>query len=280
MAQSSEYPDLKWVEPASWTDMNRTSVQLIVIHTTEGSAHEQSAEDGAAYDARRTDGVSTHYFHDCNSTIQCVKTNDKAHTARTQGNKRGIHHELCGKAGWSESTWSNDYCTKMLRLAAKQAARDAKKWDIPVKHLTVAEVDAGKKGFCGHADITKAFPEDGGTHTDPGTNFPWSRFLDMVREEMEEGDMPSVEEIWAHQLEDPYDESDPPRKLSAGSWLRYVPSDGDVKNVGNAVKQVQGDVDILDANVKGVQATLTAQGEQLDRIEQALLALNPPDPSS
>lgn len=251
MAQSPEYPDLKWMPPKSWTDMNRTSVQLIVIHTTEGSAHEQSAEDGAAYDQRRTDGTSTHYFHDCNSTIQCVRTEDKAHTARAQGNKRGIQHELCGKAGWSESTWGNEYCSDMLKLAARQCARDAKKWGIPVRHLTVAQVDAGEKGFCGHGDVTLAFPEDNGTHTDPGPNFPWSRFLDMVRAEMgdlpmDQGDFNRLMDGWAatangkRALEtaahcdsvqrwdsngNPLPDSDPNPRMSVDSSLGYLGRD-------------------------------------------------------
>ena len=58
MAQSPEYPDLRWMPPRAWTNANRTSAQLIVIHTTEGSAHGQSAEAGAAYDQRRTEPVS------------------------------------------------------------------------------------------------------------------------------------------------------------------------------------------------------------------------------
>jgi N-acetyl-anhydromuramyl-L-alanine amidase AmpD len=183
VAQSPEYPDLAWVEPASWTNANRTSVQLVVIHDTEGSSHSQSAEDGAAYDARRTDGTSTHYFHDNNSTVQCVRTADQAHTARTQGNKRGIHHELCAKASFSRSQWlSEDYGLPMLRRAAKQAARDAKKWDIPVRKLSPSQVADGVKGFCGHGDVTKAFPQDNGTHTDPGPNFPWDVFIDMVQD--------------------------------------------------------------------------------------------------
>lgn len=183
MAQSPEYPDLKWMPPRSWTDANRTAVQLVVIHTTEGSAHAQSAEDGAAYDQRRTDGTSTHYFHDSNSTVQCVRTADQAHTARTQGNRRGIHHELCGR---TTIDWSGTYAQAMLRQAAKQCARDAKKWDIPVRKLTAAQVADGVKGFCGHVEITKAFPADRGTHTDPGPNFPWPQFLDLVRAEMED----------------------------------------------------------------------------------------------
>jgi N-acetyl-anhydromuramyl-L-alanine amidase AmpD len=186
MAQSPEYPDLKWVPPKSWTNANRTSVQLIVVHSTEGSAHSQSAEDGAAYNQRRDDGTSAHYFVDSNTVVHCVRTNDQAHTARAQGNRRGIQYELCTKASSSAATWGNAYHQSMLRLAAKQAARDAKKWNIPVRHLTVAQVADGVKGFCSHWDITRAFPQDSGSHTDPGPNFPWSQFLDMVRDELED----------------------------------------------------------------------------------------------
>lgn len=193
MAQSPEYPDLRWVPPRSWTNANRTSVQLIVIHTTEGSAHGQSAEDGAAYDQRRTDGTSTHYFHDSDSTVQCVRTEDQAHTARSQGNRRGIHHELCARAAWDANQWLyTDYGRAMLDRAARQCARDVMKWNIPVRKLTPSEVAGGARGFCGHADVTAAFPADGGTHTDPGRYFPWATFLGMVRdhvESMEEDDM-------------------------------------------------------------------------------------------
>lgn len=177
--QSPEYPDLVWMPPRSWWNADRTSVQLIVMHTTEGSAHARSAEDGAAYDQRRTDGTSAHYFVDSGSIVQCVRTADVAYTARSQGNWRGIQYELCGRAATQD--WASAYSQAMLARAAAQAARDARRWAIPVRHLSVAQVAAGEKGFCGHADITKAFPQDHGTHTDPGANFPWSQFLDLVR---------------------------------------------------------------------------------------------------
>jgi hypothetical protein len=56
----------------------------------------------------------------------------------------------------------------------------------PVVRLTPAQVraawDGGKvRGICGHTDITKAFPEDHGTHYDPGPNFPWTAFLSRIK---------------------------------------------------------------------------------------------------
>jgi N-acetyl-anhydromuramyl-L-alanine amidase AmpD len=193
MTQSPEYPDLRWMPPASWTNANRTSVQLIVIHTTEGSEGPSSAEDGAAYDQRRTDGTSTHFFHDSDSTVQCVRTEDIAHAARHEGNLRGIQHELCGSAYQGSVGWADSVSQGTLRQAARQCARDAKKWGIPVRKLTVAQVADGVKGFCGHVEITYAFPQDNGTHTDPGPTFPWADFLDMVQTELEVGGMAEVD---------------------------------------------------------------------------------------
>jgi hypothetical protein len=224
MAQSPEYPDLRWMPPKSWTNANRSSVQLVVIHTTEGAARSSAAEDGAAYDQRRTDGTSTHYFHDSTSTIQCVHTADQAHAARTQGNRRGIQHELCTRAGSAD--WADTYHQAMLRRAAKQAARDARKWGIPVRHLTAAQVADGAQGFCGHWDITRAFPQDGGTHTDPGANFPWTQFLNLVRDELDGDDMPTakeiVDELLGTELPFPYDTARPTRTIR--DLLRYIPS--------------------------------------------------------
>jgi hypothetical protein len=184
--KSAEYPDLAWVTPRSYTKLDRDHVQFIVIHDTEGSSHAQSAEDGAAYDARRTDGTSAHYFVDNNSIVQCVKTTDASHTALYNGNMKGIHYELCARASFSESKWlSPDYGLPMLKLAAKQVARDCIAWKIPARKIGPSQMRNGEEGICGHVDVTYAYPEDGGDHTDPGSNFPWPEFIRMVQDEME-----------------------------------------------------------------------------------------------
>lgn len=193
--KSAEYPHLTFVAPRSYTRGRATPPRVIVIHTTEGHEHTRAAEDGAAYDGRRTDGTSAHYYVDPDSIVQCVKTTDTAHTARYQGNRIGIHYELAGKAGQSAEQWGDANSRAIIRLAAKQVARDCGRYGIPPVRLTPAQVRGGGKGICGHVDITKAFPEDQGTHWDPGPNFPWAEFVGLVRDEFDKlGGAPSTKE--------------------------------------------------------------------------------------
>jgi N-acetyl-anhydromuramyl-L-alanine amidase AmpD len=190
MANSSEYADLKWVPPASYSSGRPGGPpRFIVIHTTEGSSHSQSAEDGAAYDARRTDGTSTHYFVDDTSVVQCVRTSDRAHTAGYSGNMHGIQYELCARASYGRAWWLGGYGTALLKRAAAQCARDAKRYNIPVKRITPADLTRGYRGFVGHVDVTNAWHEV--DHTDPGASFPWDVFLNMVNQAMNPAPAPT-----------------------------------------------------------------------------------------
>lgn len=193
MARSPEYPDLQFVEPRAWGEgRDGKSVRYLVIHYTAGSERSTSAEDGASYDQDRTDGTSTHYFIDQNSVVQCVLTKDRANAARHKGNRLGIQYELCGTVQ-TRAQWLDAASLPTLRLAATQAARDCIKYNIPVRRLTVAQTRSawtdypnGPKGIVGHVDCTNAYPEDGGDHTDPGTQFPWDVFLSFVQDEIEQ----------------------------------------------------------------------------------------------
>lgn len=183
MAKSPEYSDLSWVPPRAFGVGRPYGPPLwIVVHTTEGSEGLKSAEDGAAYDTWRPDGTSTHYFHDQDSTVQCVLTTDRANAAMATGNHYGIHHELCGVAAQSPAQWHDAASAGTLRNFAKQAARDAKKWGIPVRRLTTLQVRNHEKGFCEHKNISDAFRES--DHQDPGKNYPWDEVLGMIRAEM------------------------------------------------------------------------------------------------
>lgn len=178
--QSPDWPDLPFVRPAAYgTGRDGQRAMFSVIHYTAGSERSTSAEDGASFDARRTDGTSTHYFHDSDSTVQCVRLADRANACFHHGNRLGIQHELCGTQQ-TRAQWLDPASRATIRRTAAQIVRDHTRLGIPLRRLTPAQVracwnsgDRSIGGICGHVDVTRAFPEDGGTHEDPGTAFPW-----------------------------------------------------------------------------------------------------------
>lgn len=177
MTQSSEFPEYQFVRPRGYTVGRYGHVPTYcVIHTTEGAANSSAAENGAAYDARRTDDVSTHFFVDSNTVVQCVLTKDTAWTAR-DANARGIQFELCGRA--ATTNWLTDpYYSAMLKQAAQVVAKVCKKYGMPARWLSDAELRSGTvKGLTTHAQVTRVL---GGTHTDPGPHFPFSWFASEV----------------------------------------------------------------------------------------------------
>jgi len=81
-------------------------------------------------------------------------------------------------------------------------------------------------------------------------------------------DMPTVDEFWNAAFPDPYDESPNPRMVKAKDWLRYVPSDADVKNVGKKVDTANGKLDQMIASLTGDMEAL-AQSIVDKLLEQA-----------
>jgi len=212
--------------PRSYSPGRTRPVQYAVIHYTAGSEGPTSAEAGVAYDKTRPDGTSCHCFADSDTVLREVPDIDRAHAARYHGNEIGLQLELCGTAQ-TRAQWLDPVSSATLRLGAKQVAEWCRDHGLPVRRLSVAETRAAyyntagnrPKGIVGHVDVTNAYPEDGGTHTDPGPEFPWDVFLQWVREELvallphpEEDDMLiRVNETGAIWTVDP-----------ARTWRRYV----------------------------------------------------------
>lgn len=168
--------------PRGWT-RGGAAKRLIVIHYTAGSESPTAAEDGAAYDQRRTDGTSTHFFTDRNSIVQEIDTADRAHAALYNGNQYGIHIEMCG-TNQTRAQWLDEGSRTMITNTARVCAWAMKTHGIPLVRLIGSQVRGSARGICGHVDITNGYPEDGGTHTDPGPNFPWDVLSDDIRKIM------------------------------------------------------------------------------------------------
>jgi hypothetical protein len=171
--------------PKSYTPGRARAPKLCVIHYTAGNAGPTAAEAGVDYDKRRTDGTSCHIFADSLGTpLMEVPLGDRSHSAYFHGNEIGVHIETCdtvqSRAGWLDAV---SYPT--IVNAAGTARWVCDTLGLPLRRMTVAQVreayygsDPG--GICDHWDVTRAFPEDGGNHTDMGPEFPWDVFMELV----------------------------------------------------------------------------------------------------
>jgi N-acetyl-anhydromuramyl-L-alanine amidase AmpD len=155
-------------------------IDLVVIHTMEAPEKPGTARAVADWFAGpNAPQASAHYCVDATEVIQCVPEDVVAWGA-PGANRRGIHLEHAGYAGQSPAAWEDEYSRRVLALSADLAADIASRYAIPIERLTVDQLRAGARGFCGHVDVTNAL-NGGKGHTDPGAGFPWDRYLALVR---------------------------------------------------------------------------------------------------
>lgn len=276
MARSVEYPDLPFVQAKGYgKGRDGKAPRFIVIHYTAGSERSTSAEDGAAYDARRTDGTSTHVFADSTGLVQCVLTTDRANAARHKGNRLGVQIELCGTVQ-TRAQWLDPASLATLRHAARWAARVCKQYSLPARRLSVdetrrawTEFPKGPRGIVGHVDCTLAYPEDGGNHTDPGAAFPWDVFLPMVQEEIDKLEAPSmtinqadVDAVWSKDVNPSPTVSNLAYTTLFGSFQAATTVNGKADVILTKVTDIA--VDAEDANAGAAAATVAASKAAAD----------------
>lgn len=187
-------PGVPFIPPASFS-LGRPDgpVRFIVIHCTDNVEGVTAAENGASYDSRRTDGVSAHFLVDADSYVQEVDTKDRAHGSLYHGNTWGIQIEICGYASQTRAQWLDAISLATLRNTARICAWALNVHGLPLVRLIDSQVVNGK-GITSHGDITRGYPGDHGTHTDPGANFPWDVFFDYIQAELGGNDMLTPEE--------------------------------------------------------------------------------------
>ena len=155
------------------------SVRMIVLHTMETPETDGRASNVAKWFAGETaPQASAHYCVDNHEVVQSVKDTDTAWAVAVEEyNEESISLELAGQASQTPAQWADTYSRGELAGAEKLSAELSKKYGIPAVHLTDKQIlDGVTKGFCYHADISRAKAIAGG-HTDPGVNFPLSNFL-------------------------------------------------------------------------------------------------------
>lgn len=168
---------------AWYSSREGTPITLIAVHTSEGpntpgdEGRDLTAENLAAWMASlpESQGVSYHKVVDDDSVVHHVADEMKAWALRS-GNPRSLNLCFPGYARWTRSEWlSHD---NMLRLGAGVVRLWCDRHGIPAVKLTSQQVGADRSGVCGHADWT--YGKGDGSHTDPGTAFPWDVFMGYV----------------------------------------------------------------------------------------------------
>lgn len=166
----------------------RTTQQLLVVHTSEGA---QTFRSLGSFLANPSAKVSYHVGFDNTTSVaigEFVAPPLKSWSAHS-ANSRGEHGCCCTPSGASKNWTRADWLNRPLMLeACRQWLREeSRRYSIPLVKLSGQDIRNGKRGVCGHRDCVAAGL--GGTHTDPGANFPWDIVLEQHVAAPEE-DMP------------------------------------------------------------------------------------------
>ena len=121
---------------------------------------------------------SYHYLVDTDKALRENTDDWVTWSAGPIGNSRFLHLSFVTRAASTTGEWLAH--PTMLNIGADIVAEWCRRYNIPVEHIDPAGLRAGLRGICGHGDISAAWREV--DHHDPGLNFPWGVFLDMVRE--------------------------------------------------------------------------------------------------
>jgi N-acetyl-anhydromuramyl-L-alanine amidase AmpD len=154
-------------------------INRIVIHCTVSPTVQGGARATAAYFRSAAAGGSAHYVVDPYEVVQCVYDGTVAYHAPPNQHSLGV--ELCDPMKGKAARWQWLEHEAMLHLAARLVAQLCLAYDVPIVRLSEKDLRAGKHGICGHVDVSQAFKQS--THWDPGPDFPWPRFMALVKGE-------------------------------------------------------------------------------------------------
>jgi len=151
-----------------------SAIEWIVLHDTESPA--DSADGVAAYFHSRSAQGSAHLVIDGDDCHRVLNNTDIPWGA-PGANTRGFHIEMVGRASWTRKQWLAQ--DDELNRVAYKVALHAKRFHIPLVFRKAYGLRHSYKGITTHAECTKAF---GGSHTDPGSNFPMDVLLEKAKD--------------------------------------------------------------------------------------------------
>jgi hypothetical protein len=170
-----------WGYPA-----RQKKIQLVVVHTTESMfdliGEDTGAEGVARFQSTTTRPSSYHRIVDRDSEIDMLPDGATAFGV-VDYNGQSLHIAFAMRAG----DWADPEKAKAAEPALYRAARIVATWchdyGIPDRFISQAEADAGALGLTSHGRL------DPDRRSDPGTLFPWTRFLGLIHDHLDEDDM-------------------------------------------------------------------------------------------
>lgn len=155
---------------------NWNALQIGVFHTTENS--DNTAPDVVATWQLNPNNESSYHVL-VGTDGRTIRSNDDEYvswSAGPTGNSRGLHCSAIGYAARDRNGWLRR--PKQIEQMARWAAHCSKEYGLPLVKLSAEDVRAGKRGFCGHAEVSIAWHEV--NHMDPGAGFPWDVVLNRA----------------------------------------------------------------------------------------------------
>ncbi len=161
-------------------------VRLIAAHTTESLfdliGEDTGAEGVARFQATTSRPSSYHRIVDRDSEIEMLPNGATAFGV-VDYNAQTLHIAFAMRA----ADWADPAKAKAAEPSLHRAARIVADWcreySIPARLISKAEADAGALGITAHGRL------DPDRRSDPGTLFPWTRFLGLIHDYLDEDDM-------------------------------------------------------------------------------------------
>lgn len=170
--------------PVSNKDSGKRSItQMLVVHSAECPLQAGYAESLTGWLNQYPPAgpwASINTFADPAVVVRSVHT-DYAAWHASWANPLSVGYETAAYAAFDRSTWLSKPGRRMLERLAIEMAADAKRYDIPLRWLTGAQVNAIKagnrkiKGLAAHRQIDPA------NRTDPGDGFPYGYLLKRIK---------------------------------------------------------------------------------------------------
>lgn len=165
----------------------------VVIHATcpdvgfPSASRKGRAVSTANYFASPSSGGSAHYVCDIGETVQCLSESTIGWHAPPNPHSLGI--EICADGGshasfrvpghaYTREQWLDPRVWPAVERAAVLCRQLCDKYGVPKRKLSVSDLKAGRRGVCGHTDVTDAWHQS--DHDDPGPWFPWDKFMAVV----------------------------------------------------------------------------------------------------